>query len=114
MLMTALTFFLVVCWSLSSSMLIWFFFSGINLTEGKAVFGSFYNIGFAVFYFFHVFPGEYERFGLPVETVQEHPWIVWLSIPMILYHLWIIPGLTPSPIRLRRKWDPTFKRHGEP
>ena len=70
--------------------------------------------GFAVFYFFHVFPGEYGRFGLPVETVHEHPWIVWLSIPMILHHLWIIPGLSPSPIRLRRKWDPTFKRHGEP
>lgn len=112
--MSIVVFVLVVGWSFISSPLLFLVLSGADLTEGKEVIGIFYNSAFAAFYYFNVFPGEHGGFGPSPEVVLDHPWVVWLSIPMILFHLWMFPGLRPAHLRLRRKWDPTFKRHGEP
>ncbi|MDH0733070.1 hypothetical protein N5F23_08625 [Pseudomonas sichuanensis] len=112
--MSVMVFVFVLGWSLVSSPLLFLVLSGADLSEGKEIVGIFYNGAFALFYYSNVFPGKYGSFGPPPEVILEHPWVVWLSIPMILFHLWMFPGLRPAYFRIRRKWDPTFKRHGEP
>ncbi|WP_369987069.1 hypothetical protein [Pseudomonas xanthosomatis] len=109
--MTPSAFFMLVFFGVVSAPVLSLLLAGGGFAEVKEFIGFTYNMAFAVFYHSVIFGTREGRIWPPQELIESDPWIVWLSIPLILYHFWMIPSLNPSRLRLRRKWNPTFKRH---